>query len=45
MSSSPEHFEISSPQKRDFRHSEAKSTCLIFHFSKNGSNLVMGCQE
>jgi len=30
----PENFEISSPRKRDFRHSEAKSGCFNISFFK-----------
>ena len=30
----PENFEISSPRKRDFRHSEAKSACFNISFFK-----------
>ena len=30
----PENFEISSPWKRDFRHSEAKSACFNISFFK-----------
>ena len=36
-----EHFEISSPQKLDFHHSEAKSACFNISFLRTGSNLVM----
>lgn len=38
---SPEKNEISSPQKCDFYHSEAKSECFNISFFKVGSNLVM----
>ena len=32
--SRPENFEMSSPRKRDFRHSEAKSACFNVSFFK-----------
>ena len=34
QASSPENLEISSPQKRDFCHSEAKSACFNISFFK-----------
>ena len=37
----PENFKISSPRKRDYRHSKAKSACFNISLFKNVSNLVM----
>lgn len=42
----PEHFEISSPQKRDFCHFEAKSACCNISFLKDDrSHLVLNFKE
>ena len=38
MASFPRKFEISSPRKRDFHHSEGKSACFNL---VNGGNLAM----
>ena len=40
-------FEISNPQKRDFRHSEAKSACfnIFFFLSGNGILFAQSCVE
>ena len=37
----PENFEISSPRKHDFCHSEANSACFNISNFKTGGNLVM----
>ena len=37
----PENFEISSPRKLDFRHSEAKSVCFNISFKINYVNLYL----